>query len=296
MAYFQRLMARFSLALTLAVALLTVVNGVAHAHPILEEAQRRFDEADFEGALEAFGRAERAADLTRDDLVQLYVRRALVHHTLGNADDLETDLMRLASLEPEHEFGRQVPPVVVEAFDRARARTTGQITVSLAAETRPGGVRLEAQIENDTSGIIQEVRIGARSPGNAWTQRSNAALEMPAPSDSTIEIYAEAIGPGGAVVASDGTHDDPVSGRVSELEDRVAGGGTTGGGGTGGGGTGGGPIIDDPGGGDDDGIPVWPFLVGGGVLLAAGAAILIAVLVAGGSSNNTNLMPPMVQP
>ena len=97
MAYFHRPMARSSLALSLVFTLLATAAGVAHAHPILEEAQQRFDEADFEGALESYSRAERAGDLTRADLVQLYVQRALIHHTLGNSADLETDLMRISS-------------------------------------------------------------------------------------------------------------------------------------------------------------------------------------------------------
>jgi hypothetical protein len=277
-------MARFSLALTLSVCLVAAAAGRAHAHPILEEAQRLFDEADFEGALEAFGRAEQAGDLTRDDVIQLYVRRALVHHTLGNESDLQTDLMRLASLEPDHEFGRQVPPVVVEAFERAKDRTTGRIAVQLVAQTRPGGVRFEARIRNDTSGIVQEVRLGARAPGNAWTQRSNAALEMPASSDSTLEIYAEAIGPGGAVLASDGTPDEPVIGEVSELSERVVGGGPIDdGNGSGNGNGNGNGIVQPPD--DGGGVPAWPFLLGGGILLAAGAAILIAILVSSANSN-----------
>jgi hypothetical protein len=281
-------MARFSLALSLAALLISASAGVASAHPILDEAQSRFDEADFEGALAAFERAEQAGDLTRDDVIQLYVQRALVHHTLGDEANLETDLMRLASLEPDYEFGRQVPPVVREAFDRVKGRTTGRIAVRVDAQSHAGGVLLEARVSNDTSGIVQEVRLGARAPGNAWTQRSNATLEMPASSDATLEIYAEAVGPGGAVLASDGTPDDPVSGTVGELAERDLTGGSGGGGG------GGGEIIAPPPD-DDDGLPLWPFLLGGGILLAAGAAVLIAVLVAGGSSN-TALMPPMVQP
>jgi hypothetical protein len=253
--------------------------SVAHAHPILEEAQRHFEEADFEAALEAYGRAEQAADLSRDDLIQLYVRRALIHHTLGNTADLEADLMRLATLEPQYDFGRQAPPVVVEAFERMRERTTGQLSVRIDATTQPGGVRLEARVSNDTAAIVQEVRLGARAPGNAWTLRSNAALEMPAPSDSTLEIFAEAIGPGGAIVASDGTSAEPVTSIVRDLPTRHQ---TT---------EREGPEIVTPPP-SDEGVPVWPFILGAGVLAAAGAAVLIILLTSG--NENTDLRPPMV--
>ncbi len=287
MAYFGRLMARFTLVISFVAALVVASAGDAHAHPILDEAARLFDEAEFEAALEVFHRAEEAGDLTRDDLIQLYEWRALVHHTLGNADDLETDLMRLASLDPDHQFGRQVPPVVREAFDRAKARTTGQITVHVDAEIQSNGVRLGARVQHDTSGIVQELRLGARAPGNAWTHRSNSALEMPGAPDTTLEVYAEAIGPGGAVVATDGTPDDPFSSLIVDLPGREA--GSSGGGGV--------EIIPThpPDDGGDGGVPVWPFLVGGGALVV-GAVILIAVLVAGSGSSNTALMPPMVQP
>lgn len=286
MAYSGRLMSRFTLVVSLAAALVALSAGDAHAHPILDEAQRLFDEAEFEAALEVFHSAEEAGDLTRDDLVQLYESRALVHHTLGNTADLETDLMRLASLDPNHQFGRQVPPVVREAFEQAKARTTGQITIRLDGEIQPNGVRLSAQVQNDTSGIVQELRLGARAPGNAWTHRSNSALEMPGAPDTTLEVYAEAVGPGGAVVATDGTPDDPVSSIIADLPDRAANGNGDGV-----------QIIptEIPDQTDDGGLPLWPFLVGGGVL-AVGAAILIAVLVAGSGSSNTALMPPMVQP
>ncbi|MEM9190369.1 MAG: hypothetical protein AAGF12_14385 [Myxococcota bacterium] len=253
-----------------------VVPATAFAHPLIDEAQRLFSEADFEGALAAYTRAEDADDLSRDDLVDLYVSRALLHHVLENGDDVDIDMFRLATLEPDYSFGNQVPPAVVERFRTQAARVTDRVKVELQVETHAGGIRLQGIVQNDVTGMVRTVRLGVRKPGNAWTRRQNSALEFATSSDETIEYYVEAVGPGGAVVASSGSSTHP---NVSEVGVLLGGGPANGNG----------EPVEPP----SDGVPAWPFIVGGSVLAVAGAALLI-VLLAGGN-DNTSLSGPMVQ-
>src|SRR5690242_15135438 len=92
------------------------VTGTAFAHPRLDDARARFDRADLRGALTALGRAEQASDLTRADVITLLEMRALVRFTLGDTGAMEEDLLRLASIDPDHRFGDDIPPDLSEAF------------------------------------------------------------------------------------------------------------------------------------------------------------------------------------
>jgi len=245
---------------------------VAFAHPMLDEAEHLFDEAQFDEAVAAYERAEGASNLTREDLVRLYAGRALVHHTRGDSQSLELDLFRLATLEPDHRFPAHIPPLVREAFERVRAQNnvTEPVAVSVQANSAPGGVRVEGRVERDLAAIVQEVRVGMRTPGREWTVRVNAPLEMPITSDQTVEYFAEAVGPGGAVIAHTGSQVRPRSSTVDELVHPVE-------------------VIPDDDDDDDDsgGVPLWPFIVGGVTLAAAGAVLLVILL--SGTSDQTDL-------
>jgi len=255
----------------LLLASLLLVPGRALAHPVLDEAQERFQQADFEGALELFAQAEAGDDLSRDDLVQLYLRRALVHHAMGNDEDLQLDLIRLATLDPEMELGRQVPPNLRQAFERAAADVRAPVSVQVDATPVSDAVRLSARVQDDRAALVREVRLSARGDGD-WQSAVNDELVLTAGSDGRLLYWAEAVGPGGAVVASAGSRDEP---RVLEPDARqTAGGGE--------------PEEPEP---DGGGVPWWPFVVGG-VVAAAGAVALIFLL--SGTNDQTLVGPPQL--
>ena len=259
------------------------------AHPLIDQAQERFDAADFEGALAKFAAAENADDLDRDDLIELYRRRAMVHHTLGNEVDLEQDLLRLATLEPGFEFDAATPPIVQNVFRQAARNLAGPLTIRVIATAGPGVVRISARVDNDLGALVQSIRIGARTAGGAFRNAENEALNLPTTSDSMIDYYAIAVGPGGAIVANSGSRESPVRSSVDELvrgaTDDTA--------------TGNDQILDDGNGPhrdpDEDagGIGPWPFVIGGAVAVAGGVAL--AILLAGQGSTNTVLSPPQLQ-
>jgi hypothetical protein len=281
-------------------ALVAVVSapGAAYAHPILDEGERKYEDADFQGALDAFARAEQAADLTRDDLVRLYTRRAMVHHAMQRPEELEADVFRLAHLDRALRLPRAVPPAVRRAYEQAVTRVSGTLRVDVEAEPMPGGTRIVARVSDDNAGLVQSLRVRARVSGAAWRRVERATLEIPAAAGATVEYVAEAVGPGGAVLAQAGTDDAPLRTTLAPalVEAAAA------------------PVVAAPtgtvpasspvsGGGAapsgalpraaEGGAPVWPWLLAGGVVIAA-AAVVVALFVVPGPEGDQPVSGPQV--
>ena len=251
---------------------LTLAPATAFAHPLLDQAQEKFQQAEFEAALALYAQAEEANDLTRDDLVELYLRRALVHHALGNEDELDLDLFRLATIAPDTDLGRQIPPRVRDAFDAAVRETGGALSVEVRTEPAGAVVRLSTRVERDQAALVREVRLGARAPGGEWQTAVNDELVVTPGPEGRVEYWAAAIGPGGAAIAASGTETEPriyTAGGGATEPDPV-------------------PEVED----DEGGVPFWPFALGGAVLI--GGAV-VAILLLGGSNENTDVNGPVVR-
>ena len=177
----------------------------------LEQARQLFWEARFEDALAAADRAEQGDDLTREDLIALYELRAQIERGQRDRDGMRAALERLAAVDPDHEFGRAIPPDIVALFDELRADASAPIAVDARAEPRSDGAVVHATAAEDPLGLVREVRVHARQPGGEW-QTGTSPLET---GSATVEYYAEAVGPGGAVIASAGTADAPRSASVA---------------------------------------------------------------------------------
>src|SRR5262245_46666023 len=96
----------------------TLFASVAHAHPLVDEGRRLYDEAEFDAAMDALTRAEQANDLTRADLIELLRIRILLRVAMEQPEGLEADAERLLSLDPHFDFGESAPPEVTEAVAR----------------------------------------------------------------------------------------------------------------------------------------------------------------------------------
>ncbi|MEM7436712.1 MAG: hypothetical protein AAF436_16280 [Myxococcota bacterium] len=96
--------------------LLLVLPGEGRAHPLLDDGIASYERADFASALRMFNAAAREADLSVDELLQLYEMRALLHHATGNWAAMLEDLRRVVALDPTHELSRLAPPPVRKAF------------------------------------------------------------------------------------------------------------------------------------------------------------------------------------
>jgi hypothetical protein len=284
-----------------ALSVVALAPALAHAHPLVDEGERKYEDADFQGALDAFARAEAATDLTRADLVRLYTRRAMVHHAMQHPDELEADVFRLANLDRAVRLPRAAPPAVRRAYEQAVARVASLLRVDVEAEAMPGGTRLVARVSDDNAGLVQSLRVRARTAGGAWRRTDRATLEVPAAAGATVEYVAEAVGPGGAVLAQAGTDDAPLRttlapALVDAVTTPVAATTTANGGAAPATAPAPGPQPASPRDAApraEGGAPVWPWLVAGGVVLAA-AVVVVALFVVPGPEGDQPVSGPQV--
>ena len=250
------------------------ISATALAHPLIEQAEERYAQADFDGALDLLAEAEAADDLERADVVDLLVTRALVNLGAGEAEAYEDSLRQLATLEPDYRMGPQFPPHVREQFETIREESR-PLELTASAEVIAGAVRVQTQL-SDPGNLVRRLRIGGRDGSTGPFQvESGRELEVPAAAGATVQWYAEAIGPGGAVVARVGSPDEP---RTESIHADL---GTEGGG----------ELTDEGGGGAG-----WIVLGVVAGLLVAGA-VVAAILFATASEVNdeTTFGPPMIQ-
>jgi hypothetical protein len=153
-------------------------------------------------------------------------------------------------------------------------------------------------VSDDNAGLVQSLRVRARVSGAAWRRVERATLEIPAAAGATVEYVAEAVGPGGAVLAQAGTDDAPLRTTLAPalVEAAAA------------------PVVAAPtgtvpasspvsGGGAapsgalpraaEGGAPVWPWLLAGGVVIAA-AAVVVALFVVPGPEGDQPVSGPQV--
>lgn len=242
-----------------AFAVVLLAPALALAHPLVDEARARFDEAEFEASIRALDRAERAGDLSMDDLVQVLQLRILCEVALGRGNRVEDAAERILSLDPARSLGGEMPPEVHELADRIRARLGGRLSISASFD--PDAGRIITAIDHDPGRLVREVRIHSRRAGDE-RYRTTTGDEAEAP-ESPLEFYAQAIGPGGVVIATDGTAGEPrTHGAEADFQTESS----------------------------DGGVSPWLW-IGLGAGVAAIAGVIIAIVVVA-SSEESNLSRP----
>jgi hypothetical protein len=103
---------------------------------MLERAVASYEEANFTAALRTFDAAARNADLSVEELLELFEMRALVHHALGDEAAMRADLRRLNAVRPSYELGRLAPPPVRDAFEDVRKNHAGARGVELRLDEK----------------------------------------------------------------------------------------------------------------------------------------------------------------
>lgn len=268
-------------ALVVLAAAAAAPSATARAHAIVDEGIRKIENAEFRDAIQTFERAEAADDLTREDLIALYENRAVAWLAVGDEDAMEADVRRLASLDPDHVFGPAMRPEVRAAFVRVRGSTEGPPRVDVEASRDDDAVSLRATVTRDPTELVRDVRVFGRAAGGEWLSGSRT-LVVPAPADVTVEHYAEAVGAGGAVLASAGSETSPLraAGTTSGTSGGVGGGALVGGDGTG---------DDDDGGGGS--LAIW---VAAGIVAAGAIVGVVLLATSGGDSDVTQPSAPIV--
>lgn len=175
----------------------------------LDRAIAHAEDADFASALASFEEAESASEIPRAELARLFSHRATVHFALGEVPAMESDLARLLAIMPDAELPASAPPPVREALDRLRG---GIAPPSLEVDARPieGGIEVRARVREGGADLVRGLRAHARiAPDGAWQHGEGGAVAIEAPALARVEWFAHALGPGGVIVASEGSEDHP---------------------------------------------------------------------------------------
>ena len=263
-------------ALTL-VALFAICGATtrAYAHPLVDEGYRRYSQADFSGALDTFGRAWSGSGLERRDVVRILAGRAMVFYATNDTQGMRAALASLAALEPSYAFPREAPPELAQGLAAEVARLGGALAIEVTVEWRGEDAQLSARVGHDPGRMVGTVELHARTQGAHPLEGEGTLLVAGA--GQAVVYWAEAIGPGGAVLATEGSQAAPHRAPRNAValgvpEDSSAPGGTT-----------------DSGG----GISPWIWVgIGAVVVIAVVGALLL--VCSGGTTDSTQPGAPFV--
>ncbi len=248
--------------------------AAAFAHPAIEKSEELYNEAKFDEALDALAEAEAAPELSVDELKQLLEVRARVYLAKGDFLEMETELIRLGLVSPNHTFDRRTPPDITRTFQQVRGRTRGSFRVEVETKAVAGNVTFEASLSQEAFGLVRKIEVYARKKGVAkWTVHDTTVV-IPAKIGDSVEYYARAVGPGQVIVAVAGSKKEPLTFVVGSPEPQ-----------------GGRNAFGEP---SDSKrkVGAWPWIVAG-VAVAAGVAVLTWLLVSdSGDGENTNPAVP----
>lgn len=184
----------------------------AYAHPLVDAAQRQFDNADFSGALETLVRAEQATNISHDELVQLLSLRALVFSAVNDTDRVHQELRRLCVVAPDFTFGTQTPRLNDELAIVCRQQTP--LTVDTSASRLGAQVRIRTDIVGDPDNLVRSVVVYLRTlttdGQDTWRTQSGYNVTFDVPANQAASFYVEVVSLGGAVLAARGSREHPM--------------------------------------------------------------------------------------
>ncbi|NOY93722.1 MAG: hypothetical protein GXP55_21260 [Deltaproteobacteria bacterium] len=168
------------------------------------------DQGDFDVAAAAFDAALAGDGLSRPELVALLEARAALHFALHDEAALDADLGWLAALDPGHAFGDDRPPDLARRFVEIEQHHPGALEVVATALPSDASVGVRARVERVPEGMDVRLRVCTRQERAAWRCVDGGQASSPLSASGGVYYYAEALGPGGAVVASAGSASDPL--------------------------------------------------------------------------------------
>ncbi|MBW2377607.1 MAG: hypothetical protein JRF55_16780 [Deltaproteobacteria bacterium] len=157
---------------------------------MLDRAVTSYEEANFQAALQTFDAAARNADLSVEELLELFEMRALVHHALGDEAAMRADLRRLNAVRPSYELGRLAPPPVRTAFEEVREANGGTLGVELRIDETifDGSPWVVARVLRVPEGLVDHVTLQCRVHRDSDTisrtsQGNQTRLKLPESGD-----------------------------------------------------------------------------------------------------------------
>ena len=167
-----------------------VAPAAVRAHPTLDRAVAAYEEANFKTALHTFDAAARNADLSVEELLELFEMRALVHHALGDEAAMLADLRRLNAVRPSYQLGRLAPPPVRAAFEEIREAHGGTLGVELRIDEKSfdGAPWMVARVLRVPEGLVDHVTLQCSVSNGSKTisrtsQGTDTKLKLPESGD-----------------------------------------------------------------------------------------------------------------
>lgn len=186
--------------------LLAVVLILTQAPDPLVEAQRAFDELQFERVLSLTPAPAAWKGLTREQAVRALSLRGLALASSKRDAEATVAFRQLLSLEPAwqlpEQFGPRVRTLVLEAKDAAERAGRLSISVEAGAVVVTGG---------DAFGLAEQVSLSWKGPEGVRTVTKPLAPKLDAPwaSPTGVTAWLSVLGPGATVLATWGTQESP---------------------------------------------------------------------------------------
>ncbi|HUU01926.1 MAG TPA: hypothetical protein VM425_10820 [Myxococcota bacterium] len=257
----------------------------------LRQAQEKFEQLDFDGALAAAGQALQSATDSPAELVEAYRIRGLCLSAMGRGDDSLLAFRALLSIDPNFKISADTSPKLAAPFYQALAISRELKPISLAPLATKTDVqplpRVRVKIEADPLRLVKGLRLCFKIGSGDW-QKSEplqvhepGEFSLPLPStaaEGKIAYYFEALTAQGGVLARAGDKKSPLGAGAAPLAAVVPPEQVTG------------TTEDQPLGHEEDqSAPAWYrtwwFWTAVGVVVA-GTAVGVGVGVSGGSSND----------
>ena len=147
---------------------------------------------------------------------------------------------------------------------RSIAQEARPIELNLEVSRLRDRVTIRGSVTGDEAKLVRRVRLVAKQDGK-WRRSLTGVLTVDLSESQRLDFYAEALGPGDAIVASEGNQESPLF-RLFHSDEKESGG---------------------------DDTALWVGIVSGATALAV-AAVITAVLVTDGGSKSNEFMPPVV--
>jgi hypothetical protein len=189
--------------------LVCFTTASARAHPDLDRARALAAELDLLPALAAFDRALESGTLTESELVTLLAERALVHYGLRHKAEVESDLVWLSALAPDHRLDLRAPPELLGVWTNVRDQGRGRLRLALEARIEGGELLAETRFEGTVPmGLVPKIQL--REGVRGFVQAGYASVRRATRPGARFGLFAEAVGLGGVVVARSYSEADPL--------------------------------------------------------------------------------------
>ncbi|MFK8000050.1 MAG: hypothetical protein AB8H86_10650 [Polyangiales bacterium] len=190
-----------------ALAILALPVSAQAQSPHLDAAIEAYEQGEFAAARDELNQAQQEDPLDRGAFVRLLVHRVLVAQPLGDDVLLETALLQLASLDREALEGR-APPALMRRFEAASEQAgESLLAVNVAVQANEDEVVFRASTLGDTGALVERIVLRTRGTDGEWLEASGNTATHPR---GAVEYIAQAVGPGGAVLAETGTEEAPI--------------------------------------------------------------------------------------